>query len=290
MPDLISLIEAELVNLGACPWLPELTGALVDSRWEGLRREYDLTPSAYSTSRILARDAGAPRHILVSLPAYSHATSCKRSISVELLNNELMRQYEDAAFTFYNSEGVTKTGILRCLEDAISIINHVSSLAMSVTALIRSVHLIKPVDNNCDVSFSEPCLPFSAFISVPNRRMPNDALRVAEAIVHEAMHLQLTLVEQNVSLVATTKSKYFSPWKGERRPAQGVLHALYVFRVIDKFIELVASSPVYCAENQNYIYKRRQEIADQIREIQTFQECPELTPMGTVFVRQLIAS
>ena len=49
------------------------------------------------------------------------------------------------------------------------------------------------------------------------------------------MHLQLTLIEGAVPMVAGTGDTLHSPWQGRMRPVQGILHGLYVFRVIQDF-------------------------------------------------------
>ena len=49
-------------------------------------------------------------------------------------------------------------------------------------------------------------------------------------------------------LVTPTERTYFSPWRNEYRTAQGVLHALYVFRVIDGVSRRgILRRPVACA-------------------------------------------
>jgi HEXXH motif-containing protein len=104
------------------------------------------------------------------------------------------------------------------------------------------------------------------------------------------MHLQLTLIEQIVPLILFNNRQYFSPWRGEYRPTQGILHALYVFRVIDEFLKglLVLSS--YHSDEEHKIHMRRNEIAKEICRINSFQYCPDLTPLGSTFVQHLIVS
>ena len=145
-------------------------------------------------------------------------------------------------------------------------------------------------DDDYDVSHSDPQVPFSIFVSVPQARRPHDALRVVESIVHEAMHLQLTLLEQTLPLVHPSDHTYFSPWKGTYRSPQGVLHALYVFRVIDRFLEQLQAFPVWSAADADYIHTRRDDIARQIGEIETFKDCPALTTWGTEVVRRLMTA
>lgn len=114
-------------------------------------------------------------------------------------------------------------------------IGHVPTLGEAVSHLTRSVHILHTRDPAVDVSFSDPEVPFSIFVSVA--RGKDTALRVAESIIHETMHLQLSLVERLVPLVRDNRALTYSPWKQELRPVSGIIHGLYVFRVIDEWLD-----------------------------------------------------
>ncbi len=211
------------------------------------------------------------------------------SIKIELLAEDITRKYQKDGVIFYSVEEINDTKVLDCLADAIEILNRVPTLAATVSMLAKSLHVIKPKDNNHDVSFSEPHIPFSVFVSVPFKRRQNDALRVAEGILHEAMHLQLTFVEQIIPLVKHGGETYYSPWRGECRTAQGVLHALYVFQVIDQFLEHLISTSSF-DKCTNYMHNRRKQISEQIAQVYSFQHCPDLTLEGQALVRRLVLS
>ena len=106
----------------------------------------------------------------------------------------------------------------------------------SVRQLLRVVHILSIDDDDYDVSFTLPELPHSIFISIPKRVNPVNTLRLAEAIVHEVMHLQLSIMETRASLVRqdVPVEMSFAPWRGEERPISGVIHGLYVFKTIEE--------------------------------------------------------
>jgi len=158
----------------------------------------------------------------------------------------------------------------------------------TVATLVRSLHVIKPDDEDHDVSFSEPHVPFSIFVSVPERRIANDALRVAEAIVHEAMHLQLTLIQPYLRFLNPDRGRYFSPWRGELRTASGMMHGMYVFSVIERFLEEARLQSD--AERVDHALHRRIEIKNQLGQLQSFQYSEELTEIGAGFVRRLTSN
>jgi len=266
-------------------WLPHLTKKLTDMCWQQLSRTCGLTKFSYSTDRLISCDPNASRSIVTYLSPQAGVDWDEPSLQIELLGNKIKRGYGDSGVNFYNAEQIADSAITSCLRDALEVLTKVPTLATTVAALVKSLHIIRPANDEFDVSFSEPHIPFSIFVSIPSRRVPHGTLRVAEGIVHEAMHLQLTLVERVVKLINPSREQYYSPWRGELRTAQGVLHALYVFRVIDQFLE--AMLPLRYAE-ATYIRKRRDQIANQIAEVNSFQDCLDLTSEGQCFVQRLL--
>jgi HEXXH motif-containing protein len=206
----------------------------------------------------------------------------------EYLVGDAARRYQEVGLTLYTPDTIASTPVLKCVREAIDILASIPTLYYTVAKLVRVCHLIKPTDDDYDVSYSDPHVPFSIFVSVPQRRRANDALRVAESLVHEAMHLQLTLIEQAVPLVHSSDVRYFSPWKGAYRSPQGVLHALYVFQVIHQCLTRLLARSGWSRSSTDHIRQRCHEIALQIREIETFKDSTALTALGNRFVRRLI--
>ena len=286
MDDLVVRIKTSIENGNGDPWFPELTTDLVARAWDCLHSDIGLAPNNYGTARILRRSISAPRDIIASLKGSS--SSDVPPISIEAVQQEWADSYRKAGISFYLSDEILERTILGCVEEALGIINQVPSLMGTVDALVRSLHVIKPDDPNHDVSFSEPDIPFSIFVSVPEERIANDALRVAEAIVHEAMHLQLTLIECVGCLVNSADGKYFSPWRRERRRAGSILHGLYVFYVIHHFLGRL-SAVGSCPQNWlRHVRLRQREIGLQLDEIRSFQDCAELSAVGSILVRRCV--
>ncbi len=102
-----------------------------------------------------------------------------------------------------------------------------------MTELVRAVHLIASVGEDYDSSHSDPAILFSIFISVPSLPGRRSLLRVAEGLVHETMHLQLSLFETICPLVdGSVDWGLYSPWKQKKRQTRGIMHGLYVFGVL----------------------------------------------------------
>ena len=285
MDNLAARIRVSLQNPKSEPWFPELAHELTTGAWDRLNRDIGLTPESYGTTRLLSRNKLAPRQIIASLETRQPVGERNSTIFVETLTAECVTKYEEAGISFYSASEVSNPTFLDCLHEAMDLIGGVLSLLGSVSFLVRSLHVIKPEDSHYDVSFSEPSVPFSIFVSVPKERTENDSLRVAEAVVHEAMHLQLTLIEQVLPLVAGMSKQYYSPWKRELRNAQGILHALYVFAVINRFLQELY--PRQKDSERKYIRKRVTEINNQVAQSQRLDLSSQLTADGSQFVEKL---
>ena len=286
--DFITRIQATLQDANVPPWLPDLTPALVAAGWRKLGRDLRLTRSSYGTARVLSRGPEETRWLVKSLDTPSHYDVKYDSIQIELLSQAITRQWSSPGFRFFGAQEIQRGGVTDQVEEAIELLDSVPTMLATVCSLIRSLHLLETSDAQVDVSFSEPNMPFSAFISVPGPDVQDGPFRVAEAMLHEAMHLQLTLIEGFVPLVEPTVRTYLSPWRSDYRTPLGVLHALYVFRVIDAFFGEILTDGPASESLRCHAFNRRAEIAQQIESIRDFRECPNLTDTGTAFVSRML--
>ncbi len=286
--DLAAQVREALHDTSAPLWLPGLTPELVDAAWRRLGRGLGLTRASYGTARMLLQDPGEIRRIVVAFPGPSADGAARDAIPVELLPEDLARRCAGPDLRFFGAEEILAAGMSDCVEESLKILGGVPTVLPTISSLVRALHFIDPADDEVDVSFSEPGLPFSAFVSVPGPDAVASGLRVAEALLHEAMHLQLTLVEAVVPLVTPTERTYFSPWRNEYRTAQGVLHALYVFRVIDAFLSVASFEGPALAPARRHASERRAMIAGQMRKIRDFRSCGDLTEEGAAFVGRLL--
>ena len=76
---------------------------------------------------------------------------------------------------------------------------------------MRCVHLLEAPSQEVDCSYSRPDLPFSVFLSVPGYGTHARIERVTEALVHETMHIQLSLLERRLLLVESDRPENASP-------------------------------------------------------------------------------
>ena len=288
MTSLVARIREVFSAKESPPWFPELTPDLVDTAWRKLEGEIGLTPASYSMARVLLRSSEETRRVVASFTGPLSDEVPGDAILVELLSGDLVRRSAGLNVRLLGAAEVAGARVSGLVEEALGILAAVPTVLPTIRSLIRSLHFIDSGNDDVDVSFSLPGLPFSAFVSVPGASAVAGALRVAEALLHEAMHLQLTLAEAIVPLVTATERTYFSPWRNEYRTAQGVLHALYVFRVIEAFLGAAPFETQALTRFRAHSDERRATIAHQVREIREFRRCSDLTADGAAFVDRLL--
>jgi len=159
----------------------------------------------------------------------------------------------------------------------------------AVSELAWCCHPLLASDEDHDVSFSDPAIPFSIFVSAPIRGDRSSSLRVAESLVHETMHLQLTLFEALSPLIdKTCDALMYSPWKREERPVHGIVHGVYVFSVLHWMWRQVADTSKDSID-QNFALRRIIEIDEEISTVPSLESSPALTEKGRHFLHQLFA-
>ena len=271
MSDLVTDVQQRLAGKSDELWWPGLASALAQGRESRLPFE----AAEYSTSRFLG--IGSPVKIL------NIVRSSPESLGLRL---EAMAASCNDCFAGRGLEFVAETHVTAASCQAISaataLICRVPSLAQTVSTLVRSVHILKSDDPGIDISFSDPSIPFSIFLSLSQGKDAD--WRIAEAIIHETMHLQLSLVEQITPLVLDDTIARFSPWKQKLRPLSGLIHALYVFRVIDIWLEQISVS----IPNESVISRRRAQIAEEIAEIDLTGAEGGFTRAGQALMRKLL--
>lgn len=173
----------------------------------------------------------------------------------------------------------------QAIRRASGLIARVPSLERVVLTCVRDISILESHDPHIDVSHSEPRWPNLIFVSVPPDNPVGD-VRLAEAVIHEAMHLNLSLLECRVRLVKVGRQLY-SPWRSAPRPAGGVLHGLYVFVCLLRFFEILGGGGALLPDQQNHLSRRRTQILDDCAGIGRDELFPTLTIRGRTFLRKL---
>jgi HEXXH motif-containing protein len=149
---------------------------------------------------------------------------------------------------------------------AAAAIDEVADLAHIVRARVRHVHTLK-APPGYDISHSEPHWHDRIFVSIPERSDRVGALRLAESVIHEAMHLHLTVFEKNSPLVRDLKGEHYSPWRQSLRSYSGVIHGLFVFACLREYFIRLPSKRDADADADCHIRQRLRDIDAEIAQI-----------------------
>lgn len=260
-------------------WENEVTKILVDYKWTELDTQNQITPNSYTITQCVIKDKSLSEiNFLLSASNYN----IKISVPTDDLKD------------FFESHGIEPLEItndkyeneIKKITAALDIFQKNQPILNFILNIIKSVLLIKAENSDTDISYSHPEIPFSIFFSICEEISIISDLRVAESILHEAMHLKLTLIENIVPLIIpNAKGVYFSPWRDEPRPARGVLHGLFVFKALLDFFEHIIETNL---PEKEYIQSRINQIKKDLFELKDFAKCADLTKDGAILTTNLL--
>ena len=279
----------ENVPLHPGQWTGGLPEALRQVGTAELLNPYGLAFESYGTARMMARSADEVRQTIGAVRPPRGETG--GPVLLECLPPWVGAGLEAAGLSLRDPGRSTASASIDALQRARRLVHAVwPELSASIQCLVRCVHLIEAPSPELDCSYSRPDLPFSVFLSVPDHQARARIERLTEALVHETMHLQLSLVERRIPLIepAHTGAAAFSPWRGGERPVRGVLHALYVFVVVQRLWRRASRRPPRGLDRQ-FAQARVRTIRGEIRQVRHMAGSPGLSREGGQLVRNLLA-
>jgi hypothetical protein len=275
-------------NLDPANLLPQfessLPGSLRLSGERALLRFHELTRETYTTERFLSDSPTADTLLLKAIPMESD-----RLLRCEAASPALVSFCSERGIKLADNAYAQQASKL--LEIALSdVIKPLRFLWTAVSELVWCCHVVLAQADDYDMSFSDPGIPFSVFVSAPAQYDRLAVLRVAENLVHETMHLQLTLFEDLCPLIDRDSGwSMYSPWKQEQRPAQGILHGLYVFYVL-RWMWLQISQTTHRSTDRDFALRRILDIDGEIDAVRALENSPALTEAGKRFLQELFVS
>ena len=146
------------------------------------------------------------------------------------------------------------------------------------------IPLVNPAEH-ASASFTLNHIPHIVFLSNP--RSTNTLL---ENIIHEFHHDKLNLAMQFHEFFDNKNLQYFSPWRDDPRPINGLIHGIYVFLGIYNFyLNALNNESINNAEHKSFIKFRLSDIYHELKlafyQIQSNNT--ELTEVGLEFFEQL---
>ncbi len=257
---------------GACCW-----DLLAPLQLRSLELESrSLEWNTYSTASLTSKERPI---ILFSTGPYGSG-----SVRIETLSEITCMRWRDCSFRFASRPDIQYINLYETMFSVFEMISVVPQLLSTVVGLCRSLHVILSRDIDLDISFSEPALPFSMFVSVPCSSGHYPVERLVESVIHEALHLQLSIVERVVPLTDDHRAdeRIFSPWKETMRGISGVLHSVYVFKNLHSFWSRLANSNYGSSE---FALKRILKIEEELKIVEKILRLQCLTPYGQRIVQ-----
>ncbi|MFI5163451.1 MAG: aKG-HExxH-type peptide beta-hydroxylase [Sphingobacteriales bacterium] len=196
--------------------------------------------------------------------------------------------YQEHGLTPIPHGSITTLSAITKLEMAFTTLSYVPEACKDAALLIRRIQLLHTEDDEIDTSYSHPEIPFTIFVSLCRENSGVADLRLAESILHEAMHLKLTLIEQHLKLIVPdTTSTFYSPWREEQRPVQGLLHAIFVFKAMYDFYERIKKMLTE-GKCLAYVSFRQSDILAEFTRVTDFPKSVGLTAYGASFAANLL--
>lgn len=263
-------------------WYDGLAPELADHVWRAMSR-MGITTENYGTARVLSGDPASHR-----LGGLMHDAGFDRSTPLERYDAVMLSRYGVIGLREPQPD-FDAMHFEHQMRRALGMIGIVPGPLAAVRALVWSVTPVGVEGPEFDTGYSDPAVPFSIFLGAHSVHARVTALRMAEGVLHETMHLQLSLIEDVVPLVNAGTELRQSPWQMRPRPTQGILHGLYVFRVVqDWFRQLVAEGALDEADLRHAL-RRIDQIDHDCSGLSDLAESEELTQDGRTLVEALAA-
>ncbi len=279
MTDLRQRIRAVL-TMANDRWYGGLAEPLAAAGWSGLAA-IGIDRSSYGTCRVLQSHAAAPRDGVML-----QAAGWCRPVLLERFDVVARERY--AMVNLQEGPPPPRLAVATLLAKAMAYVDRVPQAGEAVRTLVWSISVVAVQDIAYDVSHSDPAVPFSVFLGLHHPIGSTPALRLAESLLHETMHLQLSLIENEVQLVHSANHQAHSPWQRRPRPTQGLLHGLYVFRVIQDWLRACVAEGL---DQPDAVHARRRitEIDKECEELRQLWSSTDLTDAGHTLARALSA-
>jgi HEXXH motif-containing protein len=199
---------------------------------------------------------------------------------VSIAPADIAREVEQHGLQLWDKSTIPNNLILK----AANFIDREPSLAAVCSTVVEHLHVMK-AEVGFDVSHSEPRWRRRIFVSLPERSDEIGAVRLAESIIHEAMHLHLTDYEDTEPLVLEFDQKLKSPWKTELRSYQGVMHGLFVFACLSCYFKGALENFQGDDSTRRHCYQRIIDIAAEIDTIDVSELSSGLSARGRWLVK-----
>lgn len=264
-------------------WETSLTDQLVTAAYEELRTWNINDHFAYTTeAALLRKESKNDKQYLVSYD--------RKSVYLETPNTATLNGfYAEHGLVPLNLRELVENQAATKLKSALNILAEIPECIDCIASLVNCIQVVASEGPDYDTSYSHPDLPFTLFVSVCENDSMTSNIRVAEGILHEAMHLKLSLIQEHVRLIQRGNTEtYYSPWRQEQRPLNGVLHGIFVFRAVYDFLQLLKGNYQLTNGIASHLSDRIADIAAEFGALRNFGHCNGLTKYGASLSANLL--
>lgn len=214
-----------------------------------------------------------------------------KCLQIEIPHEGITLVWSSIDVNLINHDSCDMSDTINLIRESFKLTSKSEGLYSTIENMVKSIHIIKSNGEGYDKSYSDPNIPFSIFISIPHSHEKYATERLAENIIHEALHLQLTLIEKEIPLVIEAKDSNInlSPWKGENRSTQGLLHAVYVFANLYAFWTIIMESSK-SSQSKIFALNRKTTIEKEMKKASHLINCNALSERGIELSKLLLDS
>ena len=262
-------------------WNEEVTKVIINYKWDRHLKDIFHNQSNYTITGCIFKDE----------------TQKEETCTLPETNNKILVAFPSKKLSnFHDKHGLIPVFIDNSLSEklgkvkkAMRVLGNVPPLHSCILQLIKSIQIIAPANSETDISYSHPDIPFSIFFSICDDDSIISDLRVAESILHESMHLMLTLIEYQCDLIVpNSQETFYSPWREEQRLVRGVLHGMFVFKTIQDFYILLSNSFSKFSQEHAFLMFRIVEIENELLHLKNFPQSLGLTELGKILSYNLL--
>lgn len=264
-------------------WESQLTNKLV-------ALEYGRLQSIHIDGRLAYGTATALHQTILDTGKQFLAAYSSNAIYLETSDKDhLAGFYQEHGLLPLNKQELIKQRAATKLKAALNLLAEIPECIACIASLVNCIQVIASEGPDYDTSYSHPAIPFTIFVSICEDDSPLSTIRVAEGILHEAMHLKLSLIQRKVILLEPgSKETFYSPWRDTERPLMGVIHGIFVFRAIQNFMKQYLAQSQTDNSTFNHLCYRLSDIEADFRALRNFSTCKTLSKAGITFTTKLL--
>lgn len=267
-------------------WEPHISEQLFLHTCSDLvKKGYITSEDDYELAKVIIRDRPIEKALKEEI-AHLGTKIIRLEFAIDSRLNDFYHEHD---LNLLSQDDVLKLGGVKQFSQAFRVLEISPDCAKCISVLCKSVHFLKQLAPEYDTSYSHPDVPFTVFISISDETSATSTLRLAESLLHESMHLKLSLIEGHLDLIKQDSEQlFYSPWREELRPIRGVLHGMFVFKAILDFYMLLRIIYIGYPEQLDFVEWRIEKITSELKELNMFYLSEGLTSSGAILAKNLL--